>query len=191
MPSFRAGASLGDALARSLTGRSAGFSARLASRPLGEQLAWLEKQAGGVGKAASAAGVAGSTWRRWKSGSTRQPKPESLAKVQRAQREALIPTGRRDRMGKSTRAGEPLTAERPPTGGATLTGTVTVSSDSRVRTLQLGAHLAPGRLDAVIDAYLTDGLDAALPELQRCIAEYMHVGSGSVTIESVDALSLT
>lgn len=179
---------LGDAVARALTGRTAGFVERLTRRPLPAQLGWLEARAGSAAAAARAAGIAPSTWRRWKTGATRTPKAKTLDRLHRAQRAAMVPEGRRQRITRATRGGRAPTPTRPTSTGAKLTATVQVSGDRRSRTLNLGAHLPPGRLDAVVTAYVESGADAAEAEFRQVVAEYLGGASSVIAITDVTAI---
>lgn len=159
-------ADLFDSLYRALTHRSPASE----RRPLAQRLQALERQHGSVRAAAADAGVSESTWRRWRKGQS-TPKPENERKVNRAQRRAAMPEGRRRRFLSSVGRGGAG-------GGLTVTGWVTVSKDTRYRTLNLGAHLGPGRLDDLLDAFLTGDDDVVFVVIQDLVSEYMGYPAG-------------
>ncbi|MFJ4343646.1 MULTISPECIES: hypothetical protein [unclassified Streptomyces] len=179
--------SLRDKLIRKLTGRAPGAVEREQKKGLGDRLRWLEKKHKGDDKAAAkAAGISLTTWRRWRSGK-QKPKPDSVAKLDKATRDALVPKGRRKRISESTGKGRGLSAGAP-SGGAQMSAWVTISSDTRPRDLNLGGALGPGRLDAVVNAYVEFGEDAAILELKKAIGEYLHVDPEDVNIHDVSGI---
>jgi hypothetical protein len=158
---------MGDALFRAFTKRSP----KSEGRSMDKRAGWFEKAFGGAKKAAEAVGVSPSTWRRWKSGKS-QPKPESLAKANKAARGALVPEGRRKRVKASAGEGSPLAGVRP-SGGLSITATVKVSEDEREREINLGGYISEERMNAVMGAFL-DGNDARATQLmQQSISEYV------------------
>lgn len=179
--------SLRDKLIRKLTGRAPGAVEREQKKSLPERLKWLEKKHKGDDKAASkAAGLSLTTWRRWRSGK-QNPKPESVAKLDKATREALVPKGRRKRISESTGKGRGLSAGAP-VGGAQISAWITISSDERPRDLNLGGALQAGRLDDVVNAFIEHGEDAAIQELKKAIGEYLHVDPDDINIHNVTGL---
>lgn len=188
---------LRDKLFRKLTGRAPGAVQREQKKSLPDRLRWLEKKHKGDDKAAAkAAGLSLTTWRRWRSGK-QKPKADSVAKLDKATRDALVPKGRRKRISDST--GKPQRGKgesqghglykAPPTGGAQMSAWVTISSDSRPRDLNLGGNLPPGRLDAVVNAYIEKGEDAAIQELKKAIGEYLHVDPEHIHINDVSGIN--
>nr|WP_242000090.1 hypothetical protein [Streptomyces klenkii] len=172
-----------DALIKKLTGRVKGAADRESGKSLSDRLAWLEKKHKDDEKAAAQdAGVSLRTWRRWKEGKA-TPSRRSLKKLDQATRAALIPAGRRRRISLSTRAGRIF--DRRPKGGFTITAWITVSSDDRPRTLALGSHLSEGRLDKVVQAYINEGEEGAVRELEDAIREYMGGYQGHLEISNV------
>lgn len=168
-----------DAVYRKLTGRSP-----RTEKSLPAQIKQAEKTHKTQKAAAKAAGIPLRTWQRLKSGKTK-PKPETEKKLKSAYRDTLVPKGRRDRVAKSTKAMRPGEAV---TGGLTITGIVTVSKDSRRRTLKVGQHIPEGRMEDVMNAILAGDDAAAEQMLTDMLTEY---GSGmggavSIDIESID-----
>lgn len=168
-----------DAVYRKLIGRSP-----RTEKSLSAQIKQAEKTHKTQKEAAKAAGIPLRTWQRMKSGKSK-PKPETEKKLQKAYRASLVPKGRRERFAKSTKAMRPGQAV---TGGLTITGVVTVSKDSRRRTLKVGQHIPEGRMEDVMNAILSGDDAAAEQMLNDILTEY---GSGmggavSVDIESID-----
>lgn len=179
--------SLRDKLIRKLTGRAPGAVEREQKKGLGDRLKWLEKKAKGDDKAAAkAAGISLTTWRRWRSGK-QKPKPDSVAKLDKATRDALVPKGRRSLISKSTGKGHGLSSTAP-TGGASISAWFTISSDSRPRDLNLAAALGPGALDDMVNAYIEKGEDAAIQELKKAIGKYLHVDADDLNIHDVSGI---
>lgn len=178
---------LRDKLIRKLTGRAPGAIEREQKKSLPDRLKWLEKKHKGSDKdAAKAAGISLTTWRRWRSGK-QKPKADSIGKLDKATRDALVPKGRRKRISESTNKGGGTYAAAP-TGGAQMSAWVTISSDSRPRDLNLGGNLPPGRLNQVVNAYVEKGEDAAVEELKKAIGEYLHVDPDVIHIHDVTGL---
>ncbi|MFB8384980.1 helix-turn-helix domain-containing protein [Streptomyces rubiginosohelvolus] len=176
--------SLRDKLIRKLTGRAPGAVEREQKKSLPERLKWLEKKHKGDDKAASkAAGLSLTTWRRWRSGK-QKPKPDSIAKLDKATRDALVPKGRRKLISNSTGKGHGLSSTAP-TGGASLSAWFTISSDTRPRDINLAAALGPGALDKMVNAYIEKGEDEAIKEMKIAIAEYLHVDADDLNIHDV------
>lgn len=153
-------ASLFDATYKALAGRTR----RLENSAATDQVAHLERQYGSMAEASRRTGIPRTTLRRWKSGAAR-PKPTDRRLI-RALRESLVPDGRRRRVKRST--GSPRFAQnetrtagrgsgtvRSGHGGLTVTASVTVSADTRDRTMFVGQHLTPDRGDALLNAFLT------------------------------------
>ncbi|MGY3340966.1 transcriptional regulator with XRE-family HTH domain [Streptomyces filamentosus] len=175
---------LRDKLIRKLTGRAPGAVEREQKKSLPDRLKWLEKKHKGDDKeAAKAAGISLTTWRRWRSGK-QKPKADSVAKLDKATREALVPKGRRKRIADSTGKGEGLSGA-PLSGGAQMSAWITISSDSRPRDLNLGGNLPPGRLNEVVNKYIEEGEDAAILELKKAIGEYLHVDPEDIHVHDV------
>ncbi|MFD0441318.1 hypothetical protein [Streptomyces chartreusis] len=182
-----------DKLIRKLTGRAPGAVEREQKKSLPDRLRWLEKKHKGDDKAAAkAAGLSLTTWRRWRSGK-QKPKPDSIAKLDKATRDALVPKGRRKRIhdstGKPERGKGPSLSSAPPTGGAQMSAWVTISADSRPRDLNLGGNLPAGRLDDVVNAYIEKGEAAAVDELKKAIGEYLHVDPSHIHIHDVSGIN--
>lgn len=183
---------LRDKLIRKLTGRAPGAVQREQKKSLPDRLRWLEKKHKGDDKAAAkAAGLSLTTWRRWRSGK-QKPKADSIAKLDKATRDALVPKGRRKRISDSTGKGErgkaPKLTQAPPTGGAQMSAYITISADSRPRDLNLGGNLPPGRLNEVVNQYIEKGEDAAIQELKKAIGEYLHVDADDIHIHDVTGI---
>lgn len=130
-------------------------------RDVRRQMADLERIHGSAAAAARATGVNKGTWWRWKSGRS-TPKAANVDRVRLARRQALVPESRQRTVSGSTGRA---------TGGLTITGWVTISKDTRHRSINLGPALGAGRLDAAMAAFLA-GDDAAVEaELLGALAE--------------------
>jgi hypothetical protein len=162
-------ATLFDAAYKALAGRTR----RLETSAASAQVAHLERQYGSMAEASRRTGIPRTTLRRWKSGDAR-PKPTDR-RLTRAVRETLVPEGRRRRVKRSTgnpkfdrtetrTAGRGSGAVRSGHGGLTVTASVTVSSDTRDRTMFVGQHLTADRGDALLAAFL-DGDNAKMEEI--------------------------
>jgi hypothetical protein len=159
-----------EAVSRALTRRAASTGEGVTSRTVAE----LERHAGGHAAAAREAGVSPETWRRWRNG-TQTPSRRRREGLEAAVRRARLRPGRERRLRES----------RP---AITLTATVRVSSDTRERTIDLGAYAEPGYMGELIDAYL-DGnedrqtelieglLDSYVPGMEIEDASSLHVGA--------------
>lgn len=146
---------------KAMTDRSYGGEQRMRT-----MLSGLERDHGSVRAAAADAGVSESTWRRWKRGESK-PRPENVDKVKRA---------RRRRRPDRQRAARGSTG---PGGGLSVTGWVVVSQDERKRTLALGPVLGPGRLDAIVDAFLNaEDDDMVEAMVQELVNDYIRSGNG-------------
>ncbi len=183
-------ASLFDAAYKALAGRTR----RLETGPVSAQVAHLEKHYGSMAEASRRTGIPRTTLRRWKSGASK-PKDTRLT---RALRESLVPEGRRRRVKGSTgsprfarnetaTAGRGSGAVRSGHGGLTVTASVTVSADTRDRTMFVGQHLTPDRGDALLNAFLA-GDNARMEEiLNGAFAAYFGSPS-SWTINEVHSI---
>jgi DNA-binding transcriptional regulator YdaS (Cro superfamily) len=154
-------------------GKSMRTEGRMSMR---DQMAAVEKSAGGKAAAARAAGVSPTTWRRWAAG-TQKPKPARVASLagtaRAAVRRARLSPGRESRV----RGGEvPLS----------ISARMVISSDERDRDIDLeGDDLDPGALDALVDAYLA-GADA--DELAERLDEVMWSYVPGIHVDEVDAI---
>lgn len=173
-----------EAAYRKIMGRSPRSESSLKTRM--QQM--LKTHDGSVPKAAKAAGVSPRTWRRWAKGESK-PKPDSDKKLTKAYRDSLVPKGRRERIAKATKQLRP--GERGK-GGLTITGNVTVSSDTRRRTLKLGQHLPEGSLEAVMNAILAGDDQQAEQLLNEMLAEYgQSIGGGTSSLSiDIDSISI-
>lgn len=173
------------AVYRALTRRTE----KLESAPLGQRVDFLERKYGSLSAASRATGVSRSTLRRWRDGQAR-PKSDSQRKMTRAIREALVPAGRRARVGQSTHpTAAPRTSRGEGGGGMTITAVVRISDDERERTLRIGQHVSDDVGNRILSAFL-DGDDAALNQtMNEAISEYF--GSDSWEIQSVSDVSFT
>lgn len=179
-------ATLGEGFYKAMTGRTA----RLESGPATNQVVFLEKKYGNLSEASRRTGIPRTTLRRWRDGKS-TPAGENSRKLTRSVRESLVPEGRRKRVTRSTgnperargerRTGKGSTASGH--GGLTITATVSISSDSRERTLYVGQHLSEEKGQELMGAFLA-GDDAAFErEITEALNKYF--GGSGWTVESV------
>lgn len=162
---------LASAFGSALTKRSEKFNNRAAQ----QRAQWLvEKNKGNVSAAAREAGIARRTMRDLVAGKTKSVKPENERKLVAAERQRLVPPGRIKRVHKATAPALGKTRPERPTGGFTMTATVKISSDVRTRPLNVGGHLPPGRLDPLVNAYLSGDDARYQQELHDVMGEYFH-----------------
>lgn len=147
---------LSDAFYRALTGRSPGGERRSIRQQLGD----IERRAGSVKAAARETGVSESTWRRWKSGKSK-PRPQNADKVRRARRRIYSADQRQAAAGSVGGS-----------GGLTITGDVTISRDTRPRSLVMGPYLSQARIQAVLNAFAEGDMAELEAQLQAAIIEY-------------------
>jgi len=177
---------LGRAVEKALTGRSP-------TTGLGNTQAKavdLVASTGSTKAAAQAAGVSHRTMQKWVKG-TQEAKNTARGrnadKLDQAQREARVKPARADRLAKSATGSAIDGGGRyAATGGSALRikATVTVSSDTRSRWIDIGPWIAPGSLDSVKDTFVTDGPDAAGEILQGVVQRYVQ----DMNVVSVEAI---
>lgn len=174
--------SLTDAVYKAFTGRTP----RLEKGPIADRIAWLEKKHGSLAAVAREAGVSRSTLRRWRDGEA-IPKAESERKLTGALRSALVPEGRRKRIGRSsgrpdfgprTPTGKGSGAERLAKGGIAIDATVSISSDTRDRTLNVGQHLDEDAGANLIAAFLSGDDEVFQTLLNDAVGRYFASASG-------------
>lgn len=151
--------SIFDAWYRAVTRRSPSGETRDVRR----QMADLERIHDSSAAAARAVGVNKGTWWRWKTGRS-APKAQNVERVRIARRQALVPERRQAAVSRSTGQAK---------GGLTITGWITVSRDSRHRTINLGPYLGVGRLNAAMTSFLRGDDPAAEAEFQAVLADYI------------------
>lgn len=145
--------SLFDAIRRTLSGRRTGWAERGTKRPIAD----LERQHGGAKGAAQAAGVSKATLWRLKTGRSKGS-PETRAKIKAAQRRASV----RPEIERTVRA-----AARPGTGaGLVVSGTFTISADTRARAINFGWH---PKIEDMYAAYAAGDDTAAQDHLQAAM----------------------
>lgn len=176
-----------DATYKALAGRTA----KLESGSPREQVKHLEKQYGSMAEASRKTGIPRTTLRRWKLG-VGKPKGERLT---RAVRETLVPAGRRKRVagstgpagygrGESNTTGRGSSAVRSTHGGLTVNASVTVSSDTRDRTLFIGQHVGPAVGEDLLAAFLA-GDDSRMEQILNDALSAYFGSSSSWTLNAV------
>ncbi|MCY0923703.1 MULTISPECIES: hypothetical protein [Streptomyces] len=162
--------SVKDAMFKALAKRSAKSEDRAAS----VRAAQLIKRFGGsVTEAAKSVGRSSKTLKAWAEGKS-TPRADSNEALNRANREALVPEGRRERFLKSASDdnmelnsdGENWSIQRPsgvgkPSGGVVLHATIRVSDDVRERKVNLGEWLSEGHMEDLLQAFM-DGDEEAM-----------------------------
>jgi hypothetical protein len=182
-------ANLFDAAYRALAGRTP----RLESGSTKDQVAHLERHYGSMAKASRETGIPRTTLRRWKMGMGK-PKGNRLTK---AVRESLVPPGRRKRVAGSTGParygrGETRTTGRGSGsvrgghGGLTLSASVTVSSDTRDRTMFVGQHIGADVGEQLLNAFL-EGDNSRVEEILNAALD-AYFGSSSWTLNAVHSV---
>lgn len=180
---------LGDVLLRSLTRRAPGAVERLEKKGFDQWISWLEKKHPGI-DATTLVGVSATTLRRWRKG-TQRPSVANLRRLRTLTRHTLIPAGRRSRIARSTYKHRRNARGARAKGGAVISATVRISRDTRKRDLDLGANLPEGRLDTVVQAYITGGEAAASTQMLAMIAEYFDLAPADVAITDVKSVDLS
>jgi hypothetical protein len=160
-----------NALFRALTKRSPKSEQRDVPTRAGQ----LVKRLGSIAQAAKAAACAPSTFRRWLKGES-MPKPENADKLNRANRESMVPDGRRRRVSQAGNDAAPP-AERwahktPGQGGVVITAHIKVSEDERERTINIAQYLSSYELENLTGAFFRGDEDAARSIIQGAVSQY-------------------
>ncbi|MCY0932357.1 hypothetical protein OTB20_40665 [Streptomyces sp. H27-H1] len=162
--------SVKDAMFKALAKRSA----KSEDKPAAVRAAQLIKRFGGsVSDAAKAVGRSSKTLKAWSEGKS-SPRADSNDALNRANREALVPQGRRERLLKSasddnmelTSNDMDWTIRRPdgvgkPGGGLVLHAMIKVSDEERERKVNLGEWLSEGHMEDLLQAFM-DGDEEAM-----------------------------
>jgi hypothetical protein len=179
---------LADAMYKALTGRTP----RLEQASAATRVAWLEQRHGSLTAVARQTGIPRTTLRRWRDGIS-TPRAEREQQITRAIREQSVPKRRQDRFRKSTqrrpwapdaprRTGRGSNQEHRHHGGLTVTADITISSDHRQRTLNLGQNLGPEHADRIIVAFMS-GDDADFrAALNAAVGAYFHTTGAAVIV---------
>jgi len=165
---------MSEAVYRALSGRQSGPGAEMKGLGVSDMARAVRADAGSQKAAAAQLGVNVATFRRWESGRVKAPK--GLGTLAQAARAAM----RRARMspGKEKRLrGTPNVA---------VGGEITVSRDTRNRTVQLGGDMPRGTLGPVVDAYLRGDDVAAGAAMHAAIATAIP----SMSVGDVSSLRL-
>lgn len=186
---------LKDALFRSLAKRSPKSEERDASVRAGQL---LKRMGGSLKDAAAKVGASPRTLKRWLSGES-SPKAANNEALNRANRDVLVPQGRRDRLMKSAddrylELGEDDsgagTIRRPegvgsPRGGFVVDATIRVSKDTRRRVVNLGEYMSKDQMADFMASYLsgnpsaaevalTQGFEAYVPAAEVLVVHGVH-----------------
>ncbi|MFJ2884287.1 helix-turn-helix domain-containing protein [Streptomyces sp. NPDC087272] len=155
---------LNDALFKSLTKRSAKSEQRSVTMRAGQL---LKRMGGSVKEAAAKVGSSPRTFKRWLSGES-TPKAANSRSLNLANRDVLVPQGRRDRLERSANdeylsydeASDSWGVHRPEGigmlgGGFVVDATIRVSRDVRRRSVNLGEYLSSGHMTELLNAFLS------------------------------------
>ncbi|MEU8672958.1 hypothetical protein AB0C71_39420 [Streptomyces anulatus] len=155
---------LKNALFKGLAKRSAKSEDRDASVRAGQL---LKRVGGSVKEAAAKVGASPRTFKRWLAGEA-APRANNNEALNRANRDVLVPQGRRERLLRSAddqhldynEEGDSWGVRRPegvgaPAGGFVVDATITVSQDTRRRSVNLGEYLSSGHMSDLLDAFMS------------------------------------
>ncbi|MGQ4342523.1 hypothetical protein ACN6LF_001368 [[Kitasatospora] papulosa] len=183
-----------EALFRALSKRSAKSEDRAVNVRAGQL---LKRMGGSVKEAAAKVGASPRTFKRWLDGQA-TPKAANSEALNRANRDVLAPQGRRERLLKSAddehlgydEASDSWGVHRPeglgsPSGGFVVDATITVSQDTRRRTVNLGEYLSSGHMAELLDAYMS-GNEA---KAQGVLAEGFELWVPQAEVNAVHGIS--
>lgn len=188
-----------NALFKALAKRSAKSEDRSASVRAGQL---LKRMSGSMKDAAKAAGRSPRTFKRWLEGQA-TPKADSNNALNRANREALVPEGRRERLLRSAddrnlnydEQHDRWKVQRPEgvtgmSGGFVLTGVIRVSQDERERTVNLGPYLSSEHMQEMLDAFMSgdeEGARSVLEEgLELWVSDAELISTSSLNFSPVE-----
>ncbi|MGP3691787.1 hypothetical protein ACTVZO_45350 [Streptomyces sp. IBSNAI002] len=152
-----------NAMYKALTKRSAKSEDRSAAVRAGQL---IKRFGGSVAEAAKAVGRSTKTLKAWAEGKT-SPRADSNDALNRANKEALIPQGRKERLLRSANDqhmelqddGQTWRIQRPagvskPSGGLVLHANIRVSDETRARKVNLGEWLSEGHMEDLLQAFM-------------------------------------
>ncbi|MER0485105.1 hypothetical protein ABR737_43445 [Streptomyces sp. Edi2] len=144
----------------------------------------LKRVGGSIKDAAKAVGRSPRTFKRWLDGQA-TPKADSNEALNRANREALVPEGRRKRILASAddrylvedeESGQ-MRFQKPEgvtgKGGFVLTAVIRISKDERERSVNLGPYLSSDHMQELMDAFMAGNERAAVDVLEEGLENWV------------------